>query len=66
MTTLHRGATIEEVQGAFSHNQMTMIITVLNRPEALMLRKYIHTVDPHAFIVITTSTEIVGKGFLSI
>ncbi len=66
MTALHRGATIEDVHGAFSHNQMTMIITVLNRAEALMLRKYIHTVDPHAFIVITTSTEIVGKGFLSI
>lgn len=64
--TLARGATIESVHGAYSHNEMTMIITVLNRAESLLLRKYIHTVDPHAFIVITTSTEIVGKGFLSI
>lgn len=66
MSTLHRGATTEDVHGAFSQKQMNMIITVLNRGEALMLRKYIHYVDPHAFIVITTSTEIVGKGFLSI
>ena len=65
MKTLHRGATIEEVHGAYSHNSLTLIITVLNRSESLLLRKYIHTADPHAFIVITTSTEIVGKGFLA-
>ena len=43
-----------------------MIITVLNRPQAILLRRYIHTQDPHAFIVITNSTEIVGKGFMAI
>jgi len=29
-----------------------------------VLRKYVHQVDPHAFMIITASTEIVGKGFL--
>jgi uncharacterized membrane-anchored protein YitT (DUF2179 family) len=62
---LHRGATIENVHGAYTNKEMTLIITVLNRYESLLLRKYIHEVDPHAFIVITTSTEIVGKGFLA-
>ena len=42
-----------------------MIITVLNRQQAIALRRYIHANDPHAFIVITASTEIVGKGFLA-
>jgi len=31
----------------------------------LALRRFIHTNDPHAFMVITASTEIVGKGFLA-
>lgn len=62
---LHRGATLENVRGAYTNEQMTMIITVLNRSQALALRRYVHSVDPKAFMVITASTEIVGKGFLS-
>lgn len=65
MQTLHRGATIEDVHGAYSHDQKTMIITVLGRTQALALRRFIHANDPHAFMIITRSTEIVGKGFLS-
>ena len=39
----------------------------LQRPEKSLkaLRRFIHTNDPHAFMVITASTEIVGKGFLA-
>lgn len=65
VTTLHRGATLEEVHGAYSRDEKTMIITVLNRTQALALRRFVHTVDPHAFLVITSSTEIVGKGFMA-
>lgn len=42
-----------------------MVITVLGRTQALALRKYIHQVDPHSFMIVTTSTEIFGKGFLA-
>ncbi|MBQ2833226.1 MAG: YitT family protein [Clostridia bacterium] len=62
--TLHRGATLEDVHGAYSNASKTMIVTVLGRSQAMMLRKYVHQVDPHAFMIITASTEIVGKGFL--
>ena len=62
---LHRGATLEDVYGAFHHERKTMIITVLTRAQALALPRFIHTNDPHAFMVITASTEIVGKGFLA-
>lgn len=62
---LHRGATLEGVYGAYHHEKKTMIITVLTRAQALMLRRYLHANDPHAFMIITSSTEIVGKGFLA-
>ena len=62
---LHRGATIEDVHGAYSHEQKALIITVLGRTQALALRRFIHKADPHAFMIITRSTEIVGKGFRS-
>ena len=62
--TLRRGATLEDVHGAYTNGSKTMIITVLNRSQALALRRHVHIVDPHAFMIITASTEIVGKGFL--
>ncbi|MBP3656425.1 MAG: YitT family protein [Clostridia bacterium] len=65
VSTLHRGATLEDVHGAYSKEPRTMIITVLNRTQAMALRKYVHETEPHAFMVITNSTEIVGKGFLA-
>ena len=65
MGTLHRGATLEDVYGAYHHERKAMIITVLTRSQALALRRYVHNCDPHAFMVITASTEIIGKGFLA-
>lgn len=62
--TLHRGATLEDVHGAYTNGQKTMIVTVLSRSQAFALRRHVHTIDPHAFMIITASTEIVGKGFL--
>ena len=64
VTDLHRGATLEDVHGAYSNAPKTMIVTVLDRSQAMILRKYVHQADPHAFMIITASTEIVGKGFL--
>lgn len=65
MKTLHRGATIENVHGAYSHEKKALIITVLGRSQSMALRRFLHANDPHAFIIITHSTEIVGNGFLA-
>jgi len=65
VNTLKRGATLEDVTGAYNHDHKTMVITVLSRAQAMALRRYIRTVDSHAFMIITTSTEIFGKGFLA-
>ena len=40
-------------------------MTVLTRQQAQMLRNFIRVNDPHAFITIVNSSEIIGKGFLS-
>ena len=64
VNTLNRSATLEDVHGAYTNSQKTMIVTVMNRSQAMALRKHVHLIDPHAFMIITASTEIVGKGFL--
>jgi len=43
-----------------------MIHTVCKRMEAIRLRSKIKEIDPGAFTIITTSSEIIGRGFRSI
>jgi uncharacterized membrane-anchored protein YitT (DUF2179 family) len=60
---LHHGATIYDAKGAFSGEDKTVIITVCKRTEALRLRRKVKEIDPHSFIIITKTSEIMGKGF---
>lgn len=62
---LNRSATVYEAQGAFSHHKKTVILTTMKRSQALKLKNYIRTVEPTAFILISNSSEIIGKGFLA-
>lgn len=63
---LHRGATVVEAHGAFSGQHKYIILTALNRMQAIKLRNFVKAQDPHAFILITNTSEIIGKGFHSI
>ena len=63
--TLHRSATTYQAQGAFSHQPKTVVMADMKPSQAIALRNYIRRNDPTAFIQITNSSEIVGKGFLS-
>lgn len=60
---LHRGATSLQGEGVFTHEGRTVLLTVVNRHEAILLRKYIKAVDPSCFLLITNTGEIIGKGF---
>lgn len=63
---LHHGVTVNTVIGEYTKQEKTMIHTVCKRAEAVRLRSRIKEIDPHAFIIITTSSEIIGRGFRSI
>lgn len=63
--TLNRSATVYHAEGAFSHNEKTVIMTTMKRSQALKLRNYIRSIEPTAFMLISNSSEIVGKGFLA-
>lgn len=63
---LHRSASIVPAKGAFSGEDKYIIFTVLNRVEAVRLRNYIKEHSPDAFLLISNTSEIIGKGFHSI
>ena len=60
---IKRSATVFDGKGAFTNEDKKIIITVMNRAQAVQLRQYIKQVDPGAFILITNTSEIIGKGF---
>lgn len=63
---LNRSATVCEAKGAFTGKHKYIVFTVMGRHEAVLLRTYIRQIDPDAFILISSTSEIVGKGFHSI
>lgn len=60
---LHRSATIYKAEGAYSHTEKNIVLVVLKRSQAVRLRRFIKEVEPTAFMMITNSSEIIGKGF---
>lgn len=66
MNTLHHGVTVTDAVGAYTLAKKGMVHTVCRRYEAIKLRQAIKQIDENAFIVITTSSEIIGKGFRSV
>lgn len=62
--TLKRGATVWEGEGAYTHQAHWVVLTALSRAQAVYLRQKVKDIDPHAFFLITNSSEIFGKGFL--
>ena len=60
---MKHGATVIDAKGAYTGDGLTVIMTVCRRSEAIKLRKRVDEIDPHAFMIITKTSEIMGKGF---
>ena len=63
MKNLHRGVTKQEAIGEYTKNSKYILLTVVSRTQAVKLRNKTKDVDPESFVMITNTSEIVGKGF---
>ncbi len=63
MRDIRHGVTTYGAKGAYTGADKTVIITVCRRAEAIKLRRRVLAIDPEAFIIITKTSEIMGKGF---
>lgn len=66
MQDIRHGVTTYPAKGAYTGADKTVIVTVCRRSEAIRLRRRVLSIDPHAFIIITKTSEIMGKGFRDI
>lgn len=60
---LKRGATVTKCIGAYTKHEYISIVCVVTIREIEKVKKIVHNVDPGAFIYISNTIEVWGKGF---
>nr|WP_307990484.1 YitT family protein [uncultured Niameybacter sp.] len=60
---LGRGATKYEAEGAYSETRKTVITTVVDRREFVMLKSKVSEIDQNAFVTVQNLHEVMGEGF---
>lgn len=60
---LNRGVTKQCCVGTYDNQSRAVLVSVVNRAQAKQLKDFIKINDKHAFVVITNSSNILGKGF---
>ncbi len=63
---VHRGVTILEGTGAYSHQDKHVIMCVIKRTQMGEMRRLVRRVDEHAFFIVTDAKNVFGNGFESI
>ena len=63
---VHRGVTILEGKGAYSHKQKHVILCVIKRSQIPELRRTLRDLDENAFVIITDAKNVFGRGFENI
>ena len=64
--TIHHGYTELAGTGGFTGEDKAVLLTVCKRIEGARLRKFCKEVDPHSFIIVSDTSEIIGKGFRAV
>ena len=61
--TLNRSTTILKGEGYYTHENKHIVIVVASRRQHVSLKKSILSIDPHAFMYVTSAKEVNGFGF---
>ncbi|MBU8908692.1 YitT family protein [Desertibacillus haloalkaliphilus] len=58
-----RGVTTLSAYGGYTNEERKVIMCVVNQTEVTKLKQIVKSIDPHAFVVVTSATEVLGEGF---
>ena len=58
-----RGVTFLHGQGAFTGNEKNVILVVVSLTQIAKIKMLTHMVDEHAFMIIVSANEVMGRGF---
>lgn len=60
LASLYRGITILDGKGAYTNGKKNVLMTVITRYQLTDIKRLINEVDPHAFVNIMETTEVIG------
>ena len=63
MDSLERTATLVAAKGAYRRAPMEMVMVILTRRQAVELKRFVRSIDPTAFLILSDVSEVVGEGF---
>ena len=63
LNVMHHSATTLDACGEYTHQELKAVITVCRRAEAVRLRRFLKETDPTAFVIVESTSEIIGRGF---
>jgi uncharacterized membrane-anchored protein YitT (DUF2179 family) len=62
MDKLQRGVTIMQGEGGYTGQQLHILYSVIALTELSRFKEIIRKIDPQAFVVVTETQEVMGKG----
>jgi len=65
MTKVQRGVTLLKSQGGYSGQDKNTILVAVRRDEVFRLRQTVFAIDPDAFLMMLTTDEVRGLGFMN-
>lgn len=60
---LNRGITVMKGEGYYTGKESEILICAVRRTQATRLRALVHRIDPHAFVIMCRTDEVLGQGF---
>lgn len=60
---MHRGVTVLDGEGWYTKHQTKVLMCIVSKGESNVLLRYIKTIDPKAFVSVSTVGAVYGKGF---
>lgn len=57
---LKEGVTLYKAVGGYKNDEKIELITILDRTNYAKLLQYVHSVDEHAFMTVSTTNEVIG------
>ncbi len=64
-TQLSRGATVLEAKGGYTGEQTALLLCAVSRTQVPSFKAAIRKIDPAAFVMVVTTEQVLGEGFLS-
>ena len=65
MTKVNRGVTLLKSQGGYSGQDQSTMLVAVRKDEVFRLRKTVFDIDPDAFLMMLTTDEVRGLGFMN-